>query len=317
MDKIETNSLLNYLTNMDFSYRDNLNVSDDIKFGSEIEFMVKNGNEHDRDIRKLINLNSSLRKMYKVGEYKKVDSTLKDKRIFEIKTPILSNTKEDFTPLYNVCEGLTKLGIEESNQKGVHVHADLSLLEENKDYLDTFLKLFCIYEHIIFRFSYGNDLESNINVNSYSREVSSKLYNYLNSSNQDDTFSKAISDLRQLFKCKTYAINFHQKDLYCKNETIEIRTFNSTFNPVIIQNYINFVLSMLNKIKSNKVDLDILNYRFNEYNREFYITEPYSKMNLDDAIEFSDLIFTSDLDKYYFLRQYAIKEVPKQKKLVI
>ena len=63
--------------------------------------------------------------------------------------------------------------------------------------------------------------------------------------------------------------------------------------------------------------VDILNYRFNEYNREFYITEPYSKMNLDDAIEFSDLIFTSDLDKYYFLRQYAIKDKPKQKKLVI
>ncbi len=317
MDTIEKNSLLNYLADMDFSYREQLNVSEDINFGTEIEFMVKNGYEQDRNLRKLINTNSEIGKVYRLGEYKKYDSSIRDKRIFEIRTPVLSNTKEDFKSLYNICEGLNKMGLEESNQKGVHVHADLSMLEENKEFLETFLKIFCIYEHIIFRFSYGNNNESNININSYSREVSSKIYNYLRKMDKDKSFTKTLIDLRHLFKCKSYALNFHQKDLACKKETIEIRTFNSTFDPVIIQNNINFVLSMFNQIKTGNVDLDLLNYRFNEYNREFYYTEPYSSMNLDDAVELSDLIFIHDQDKDYFLRQYAIKEKPKQKKLVI
>lgn len=317
MDTIEKNSLLNYLTNMDFSYRDSLNVSESIHFGTEIEFMVNEGHEHEKETRRLINNNSSSKKLYKIGEYRRHDPSIRDKKIFEIKTPILSNNREDFKSLYNVCTGLKQIGVYESNQKGIHVHADLSLLEENKKYLETFLKLFCIYEHIIFRFSYGNISESNINIKSYAREVSTRLYNYLINNDKESSFNKSISDLRHLFRCKSYALNFHQKDFSCKNETIEVRTFNSTLDPVIIQNNINFVLNMVNQIVNNDVDLELLDYKFSEYNREFYYTEPYSQMNLEDAIEFSDLIFNTSIDKDYFLRQYAVKEVPKQKKLVI
>lgn len=317
MDTIEKNSLINYLTKMDFNYREKLNVSDDIHFGAEIEYMVRNGNEHDKTIRKIINSNSNMKKIYKIAEYRRCDASNKDKKIYEIRTPILSNNTDDFHSLYNICNGISKMGTEESNQKGVHVHVDLALLDENKEFLDTFLKLFSIYEHIIFRFSYGNLSESNINVNSYSREVSSKIYNYLMSNDPSMSFHNTISDLRHLFKCKNYAINFHQRDFSCKNETIEIRTFNSTLDPVIIQNNINFVLNMINQVVTDQIDLDFLNYRFSEYDREFYVTEPYSNLNLDDAIEFSDLIFNTDLDKDYFLRQYVIKNEPKQKKLVI
>jgi len=44
MEKLEENSILDYLSKMPFEYRDNLNVPEDMNFGTEIEFMVKQRN---------------------------------------------------------------------------------------------------------------------------------------------------------------------------------------------------------------------------------------------------------------------------------
>ena len=154
-------------------------------------------------------------------------------------------------------------------------------------------------------------------MSSYSREVSHRIFNYLKRYDSYMSYRDILIELRELLKCKSYAINFHQKDSSCKNETIEVRTFNSTTNPVIIQNDINLLLNMINQIVNNDIDIDLLDYRFSEYDRSFYVKEKYSDLNIEDAIEFSDLVFKESIDKDYFLRQYIIKDKPKQKKLVI
>lgn len=317
METIDKNNLISYLSEMPFNYRSTLNVPEEMHFGTEIEFMTSNTSESDRSVRKVINRNSTFKKIYKFGVNNRVEVQNRNKRIYEIKTPVFSNNEEDFMSLKNVCNGLESINVMTSNEKGIHVHTDLSVLENNNRFLETFLKLFCIYEHIIFRFSYGEENESTINMTSYSRMVSHKLYKYLKNYNRSMSYDNFLRELRELLKCKSYAINFHQKDDSCKNETIEVRTFNSTTNSVIIQNDINLVLSIINQIVNNSIDIDLLDYRFSEYDRGFYVKEKYSDLHLDDAIEFSDMIFNDSVDKDYFLRQYVIKDKPKQKKLVI
>ena len=318
MDKIEEKSILNYLSNIPFVYREELSVPKDMNFGAEIEFMTYKQNEVIKKFNKLMQeqkKNGNI-KYYRLTDNKRIVKYNSGKKIIELKTPVLSNNKEDFVSLKNMCLTLSENTMP-SNQKGIHVHANMSLLEDNSEYLETLLKLFCVYEHILFRFSYGEEEESNINLASYSREISNRLYKYLKKTDLNQDFNKTVEELRTLFNCKSYAINFHEKDLNCKSDTIEVRTFNSSFNPVIIQNDINLVLSMVESIRNNNVDLDRLNYRFNEYDKGFYVKEKYSNLNLDDAIEFSDHIYSKNIDKDYFLRQYAIKDKPKQKKLVI
>ena len=317
MNKIEENSILNYLSNIPFVYREKLNVPDDMKFGTEIEFMTgKTLDVEKRFIKIMKNQDPSNKKYYKLTGNRRVVYYNTGKKILELKTPVLINSKEDFDSLKRMCLSLSENTMP-SNQKGIHVHVNMSLLEENPEYLDILLKILCIYEHILFRFSYGEEEESNINIASYSREISNRLYKYIKNMDSKQDFNKSIEELREKFKCKSYAINFHEKDLNCKTDTIEFRPFNSSLNPVIIQNDINLVLSMINSIRNDDVDLDKLGYRFKNYDKGSYIKETYSSLNMDDAIEFSDLIFSDKVDKDYFLRQYAIKSKPKQKKLVI
>ena len=317
MNKIEESSILKYLSEMSFDYRETLNIPESMNFGAEIEFMVPQRNDIERVFRRVMLSQDKNKKYYKLTADRRVVKYNTGMKTLELKTPILNNKKEDFDSLKNMMTGIYNDGILPSNQKGIHVHADMSLLENNPEYLETLLKIFCIYEHIIFRFSFGEEDRSNINIASYSREISNRLYNYLRKTGKINNFYKCLSELRELFNCKSYAINFHQKDLNCKSDTIEIRPFNSSFNPIIIQNDINFVLSMINNIISNNVDLELLDYRFSEHDNGFYVKESYSNLHLSDAIEFSDLIFNEEIDKDYFLRQYAIKDNPRKKKLVI
>ena len=317
MEELEEKSILEHLSKMPFEYRETLNVPEDMNFGAEIEFMVKQKNLVEKEFRKLMINQAGKKKYYKLSNDSRVFKNNTGMKIIELKTPILKNTKEDFESLYNIINDMSSDEIFPSNQKGIHVHADMSQLENNPEHLETLLKLLFLYEHVICRFSYGEEDRTNINLANYSRKISNKLYKYLKENKKIEDFDKAIKELREIFNLKTYAINFHQKDFNCKTDTIEIRQFNSTFNPVIIQNDINLVLSMIYNTINYNVDKDFLDYKFDEYDNRTYSSKSSLILNLSDAIEFSDLVFTKQNDQDYFLRQYAIKPNSKEKKLVI
>ena len=48
-------------------------------------------------------------------------------------------------------------------------------------------------------------------------------------------------------------------------------------------------------------DLDIVNARSRKIDYDYC---DYNEINLDEAIEFCDLVFKKNIDKIYFLRQY-------------
>lgn len=58
---------------------------------------------------------------------------------------------------------------------------------------------------------------------------------------------------------------------------------------------------MLNS--SRNLDTDFLDYKLSSGNIN-YDKMKYSEVNIEEALEFVDLIFDNDLDKVYFLRQY-------------
>ncbi len=312
MNIVDEHNIVNNLLNKEFKYRDILNVDNDIPFGMELEFVSYNKKDVDKIVKDL----KAQKKNYKVDDANKSYNLLNENKIYELKTPSLYNNTSTFKDIKDTCDILERNKVQTSNNKGMHVHVDLSSLDEYSEYLFTFLKIFSIYEHIIFRFSYGEDETSNINISSYSREISNLLYNYLSREDLSDDFNHNIDELQKLLTCKSYALNFHKKDNNVKNDTIEMRTFNSTLNPIIIQNNINLFLSIISSIRNNEIDKDLINYRFEEYDKGFYVRENYSKINESDALEFSDLIFSHEIDKEYFLRQYEIKK-QKIKKLVI
>ena len=82
--------------------------------------------------------------------------------------------------------------------------------------------------------------------------------------------------------------------------TIEFRSPNGTFEPVIWQNNLNLFTKMIEKVKT--IDVEKLYY---DYFSNFSISvNEYNKIYFEDAIRFADLIFDKNIDKMYFLRQY-------------
>lgn len=58
---------------------------------------------------------------------------------------------------------------------------------------------------------------------------------------------------------------------------------------------------MLNS--SRNLDTDFLDYKLSNGNFN-HDKMKYSEVNIEEALEFVDLVFDNDLDKVYFLRQY-------------
>ena len=54
---------------------------------------------------------------------------------------------------------------------------------------------------------------------------------------------------------------------------------------------------------TENLDSDFLDYKLS--NGDFaYDKTKYNEVNIEEALEFADLVFDNDLDKVYFLRQY-------------
>jgi hypothetical protein len=85
--------------------------------------------------------------------------------------------------------------------------------------------------------------------------------------------------------------------------TIEFRLANGTLNPIIWQNLINFYLAFITYAKRNNYDNDTIAKRSSKRNYNSKL-DTYNKLYYDEAIELCDLIFSKNIDKIYFLRQY-------------
>ena len=97
--------------------------------------------------------------------------------------------------------------------------------------------------------------------------------------------------------------NFSQNFDY-KN-TIEFRLLNGSINENVWQNNINMLLNLFSVIKNNNYDQEWINYHFDKDD----ITN-----NLDSAITFANMIYTNELDKLYFFKQYLQREYLLQEK---
>lgn len=108
------------------------------------------------------------------------------------------------------------------------------------------------------------------------------------------------------------------------DDHIEIRCFNGTLNPVIAQNNINLCASIVEAVAKGKIDEDYVNFEYEKYKKKRYnfdykfaklesekdgeqynrLLDGFSKVKLEKAIKLADMIFDTELDKIYFLKQY-------------
>lgn len=313
--KPNDNYLLAEMTNSDKVYimmllkryylelRKKLNIDDKVTFGTEIEF--------EESYRDLIEL-AIYCEFSQSGWIVKDDGSLLNGG--EVVSPILRNTEQSWIDLSRICN-IVSNNAKVLENTSAHIHIGMQILGNNTKYWINFAKLWSAYENIIFRFLYGEYLSHRPEIEKYAKPISKELikkeaqlkrkedelsYYLFKALDPDDDRRKSINFTN------ISATKIYDYDRVVNKNTIEFRSPNGTFNPIIWQNNINLLVHLLEYAKSSNFNEELINKRIDyikgkEIPSNLY---KYSQINIEQAIELADLIFNNNLDKIYFLRQY-------------
>ena len=269
------------LKNNPLEYRSKLTIPEKTNFGLELELdQIK----YD-EVLKLVRTN------FNQGWIVKTDKSLTKDKNAEIVSPILQNKKQTWQLLQKMGTLLEKLNPDYS-KCSFQINFDGSLLPSIEDRI-RFLKLYAMYEDIIYRFSKGEDEEYRDSLEMYASPTILALKGALQY--DEDYALDLFSDN------KRYGIVFKSKQ-----DLIEFRTPNMTSNPTLMQNYITFFYYLLRFATNRKYpQKEIDAYIDNFY--KIYLLEAYEVLKTNKALKLSTMIFPHKQDQLYFMHQYLGK----------
>jgi len=311
----EIRPLLYYLESIDIEYRNTLNLPNELTFGVEIEFDRLRYETVEYLFLEHLLPSFLTGKYYKKNEeeYKTwiytEEQTIDPYYGCEIDSSILIDDKKCWNELRIMCNDLKNFNAKISPKCAGHIHIGSHILTKYEDY-ETLIKIWLVYEPIIYRFGYGMDTKPRESIHRFARSMNYKPLKEIDKVKKDKFFLYEILNILCYIENDDYNRNYGINLLNINPEigfdyrnTIEFRNPNGTLEPNIWQNNVNFFSKMLLAIANNKIDLDYLNYRFHNLASNHNI-DSFNNIHIKDAIELSDIIFDDELDKMYFLKQY-------------
>lgn len=267
------------LENCPLIYRDKLTIPSPINFGLELELDKVDPNRVYKLIRNRIGVNWQV----------KEDLSLTQGRNAEIASPVLQNNKKNWILLKKLGELLEKLN-PSYDKCSFQVNFDGSLLPTTEDRI-RFLKLFAMYEDIIYRFSKGEDPEFRSSLEMYAHPIMLSLKGALSIS--DDGVIEMFSNN------KRYGIVFKTEN----KDLIEFRSPNMTSNPIYWQNYVTTFYYLLTASFSNKYNQKEVDRYIDKFSKT-YLLENYELEKKEKALTLSKMIFPYSMDQINFMHQY-------------
>ena len=274
--------LNNQLINSPMEFRSKLTLPHKANFGLELELDKVDLLE----VKELVGRNIG-------GDFSvKNDKSLTTGMNAEINTPVLRNSKATWELLKRMGELLKKINAS-YDHCSFQVNFDGSLLPSVEDRVK-FLKIYAMYEDIVYRFSKGEDLSYRDSLEEYASPIILTLKGVLSINN--DAVVEMFSNQ------KRYGICFKSRDC----DLIEFRTPNMTDNVCLWQNYVTFFYYLLNLVHSGKINMREVDEYINSYSR-IYILENYEKEKEEKALQLSKKLFCNSTDRINFMHQYLGK----------
>ena len=296
INKTDLQEVFNLINSYYLEYRDKLDFEEYVTFGTELEFEYAMLNKIEEQINLGLDKNWSI----------EVDASLVITNGCEVISPVLKDEPVSWENLKKACN-IIKEYASIGEYSGGHIHIGTHVLGNNPQSWLNFIKLWSVYENIIFRFSFGEFLIVRPSAYEFAEPIRDDLWLIYKKFSESKLF--LASDIVKRIKRfgGDRAINLEKVknfDKYELNNTIEIRCPNGSLEPIIWQNNVNFFVKMLEYAKSDKYDDALIKKRYIA-NRSMYTSlYDYNKICIEQALELCDMIFTNNLDKIYFLRQY-------------
>lgn len=275
--------------------RNRLGFEQYITFGLELEFENAMRDRIDR----------KLSEAFPNGDWRtKHDGSLHNGA--EINSPILRDNETTWRSLDKVCSIVEPLASIDKKSGG-HIHIGTQALGNNKESWLNFIKMWSVYENIIFRFVYGDFLTARPSMLKYSEPMTKDFWRDYEKLKNDGASLDAI--ISRISHKRYQAVNFNNVSSHnCNNfgskNTIEFRCPNGSLNSAIWQNNVNFFVKLLTYSRNTSFNDDLVQQRHQINLDKFAKLKWYDEIYIEQALELCDMIFTNNFDKVYFLRQY-------------
>lgn len=292
---LDLQDLLVETGNFLLEYREQLNLPKNVTMGAEIEYEFFSRKKVAAFIEKHLSDWIS----------KKDESLLSGG---EINSPVMKDEKKYWQELKLICDYLTANKADTFHNAGGHIHIGANILGDDIAAWRIFLKLYAAYEKEWFRFGYGDKLTARSGLFYFAPPSADKICAALPQINREKDLFFLLP--YPLMVKKFGALSFKniksdQENLK-ETSTIEFRNFNATTNCIIWQNNINATTKMLLASKKKEIEEEFLDdklqQQFNCYSQDKFL---YNTIDLQNSLEFVDLVFDNNLDKIYFLKQYV------------
>ncbi len=316
LSNTDLRDLFRIINNQDMIYRNTLNS--DLKkltFGIELEF----ANLTKSDIAKLISKGRFALPLFAVERKQNMEDFWTYKEEFSIKggaeivSGILSDESKSWQEIKLMCRNIKNNGGIIDYRCASHFHIGAHIFGTKLEYWKTFLKLWLLYEPVLYHFYSNKDDKIRDNILKYAKSIRIKevieIINNTNSiNNLIEPICLALLDNNENSCYKFYSLALHRikylKTRKEKGNTLEVRIPNGTLDEVVWQNNINLVVKIISSIINKEIDKDYINYQF-KHNKLINDDSIYNEYNLEQALLFCDLVFQNDIDKYNFIKQYC------------
>lgn len=284
--------LLMFLKNYCIKYRDSLGLNLDMTFGIEIECRVSADDTY------IARQNIP---------FTMVPEGSAGPNGWEFVSPIFHDNMDTWQEVKKTCTDLKDFATT-NNFCGGHIHYGAHVFEDNYKYLLNFIFIWMAYEDIIYRFGNGEMLNTRRSADSYAIPVINRFKDLFFSQDMPKNLRKFLRNFKT--GSLELGLNFYHYYAYYNHEmdtknTVEIRCPNGSLEETIWQNNVNCFGKIIQRSLSDDLDLTRLYYNIDSLAcQDSEILARYSKINLDKALEFADLIFDNNLDKLNFLKQY-------------
>lgn len=270
------------LQNNPLEYRSILTLPSKINFGLELELEDVVYDE----------VNRLVKNQFGESWIVKTDRSLNLTANAEIVTPVLQNKKQTWILLKKMGKLLNHLN-PTYNNCSFQINFDGTLLPNEKARI-RFIKLYAMYEDIIYRFSQGEDGKYRDSLETYAYPIILSLKGI--KSYGDDTIIDMFSNN------KRYGVVFKTEG----KDLIEFRTPNATSNPILWQNYITTFYYLIKFATSNKYPQKEIDEYIDKF-MSIYLLERYEQPRPEKALKLSNMIFHHKQDQLQFLHQYIGK----------
>lgn len=327
------------------AFREVLGFPSDYPFGVEIEVENKNVEDIDRMLKKQSDMkittkdyNAILERfgkdfadllaykckfVFKENEfsywlYEHEDTNEFDSRLgAEVISPILYNQKEDLEHLKSVLLMLQENSSEVNENCGVHVHMGAKPFRGSYQKLLNFFLFYIVFEPVFYKLSaMGNFGHVREYALSYANPVGLQMKKgKINQAILENYIKENLNGFP-----KTNGLHFKEFKInkVSYGSSFEIRVFNGTLDPFVIENYINASLASVaycvndsfNQKEYQKRCLEAIQHRKDWVRFEKYVSCADSLVD-----EFVENVFTNQIDKDYFYLQYSgeyLKEIKRK-----